>query len=488
MKASIYRLIFGLLFFTGFQAKAQDIFYSKEQKFSLKDADLNIVGWCGDRLYTYRASKEGYFLDAYNDSMRLLATVALDFFPKKIFETQFYATNESIVVLYQAIQHNEVVQYAARLDNRARMVGKPKALDSIKTGWFSTNREYYNAVGSADKSKIMIYSIGKRKNKKININTILFDKELNVLGRGAPFIEAGDDVTIEQTLLSNDGVLYLAGRPEDEYKRFSDNAWIFRLSPSGQQFDVVPLPLQGSEVSSIYMKLNDQTNEIYMGAYYSGIHSDDNNGVIYGVLPPIALEFSTFKKIPFDDELRNVSDERNKKRAFNDYEVRKIVVKNDGGFILVGENYTITTRSYNYGMGSGYYNYYNTGGYNNTTVREYHYGDIMVLSYDKDGTRKWHSFIRKDQNSTDDGGMFSSYALLNSGASLVFVYNDYSLSRSALSLAAIDIDGNLQMKKMNPSRAEVADWVTRTGKQTDLKELVIPVLRKDNLSFVRVAF
>jgi hypothetical protein len=173
MKTCIYKALFGLIFFIGFQAKAQDIFYSKAQKFTLQNGDLNIVGWCGDRLYTYRSSKEGYYLDAYNDSMRLLATVALDFFPKKIFETQFYATNESIVVLYQAIQHNEVVQYAARLDDKARIVGKPKALDSVKIAWFSSDKEYYNSVGSADRSKIMIYSIGRKKNKRVNINTIL---------------------------------------------------------------------------------------------------------------------------------------------------------------------------------------------------------------------------------------------------------------------------------------------------------------------------
>jgi hypothetical protein len=488
MKTCIYKALFGLLLFIGFQTNAQDIFYSKAQKFTLQNGDLNIVGWCGDRLYTYRSSKEGYYLDAYNDSMRLLATVALDYFPKKIFETQFYATSESMVVLYQAIQHNEVVQYAARLDDKARIIGKPKALDSVKIGWFSSNKEYYNSVGSADRSKIMIYSIGRKKSRKININTILLDKDLNVLGKGAPFIETNDDVNIDQALLSNDGMLYLAGSPEHEYKRFGDNAWIFRLSPNGQQFDVVPLPLTGSYVSPVYMKVNDQTNEIYLGAYYSDDKSDNNEGVIYGVLPPIALEFSTFKKIPFDEELRNVSDERNKKRAFNDYEVRKIIVKNDGGFILVGENYNIAVRSYNYGMGAGYYNYYNTGGYNNTTVREYHYGDVMVLSYDKDGNRKWHSFIRKDQNSTDDGGMFSSYAMLNSGASLVFLYNDYTLSKSVLSIAAIDIDGNLQMKKVNPSGIGLGDWVARTGKQTDIKEIVIPVLKKDNLSFARVAF
>lgn len=488
MKTWIYSVLVGFILLAALPAKSQDVFYSKEQKFTLKDGDFSVVGWCGDRLYTYRASKEGYYLDAYNDSMRLLATVALDFFPQKIYETQFYANEKGITVLYQAIQHNEVIQYAARLDDKARIVQKPKALDSVKIAWFGENKKYYSSEASQDRNKFMIYSVGKRKNKKVTINTILFDNELNLIAKGSPFINANDNVNFVQALLTKDGTFYMAGNPDNDYRHYNEDSWIFKLSPNGQQFDAIAMPLDGSYASPVYMQLNDQTNDVYVAAYYSDGQSGNNLGVVYGMLSPLALEFSTFKKIPFDADLINVSDERNKKKAFNDYDVKRIIVKNDGGFILIGENYFIDTRTYGYGTGMGYYNYYNSGFNNGTTVREYHYGDVMVLDYDKDGNRLWHNFIRKDQNSTDDGGMFSSYALLNSGATLVFLYNDYSSSKSTLSLAAVDVDGALQMKRMNPGRLANADWLPRSGKQIDVKEMLIPVLRKDNLSFVRVAF
>src|SRR6218665_2273011 len=122
MKSIIISILFLILAGSAGTAGAQNIFYSKEQKFTFQNGDFSVVGWCGDRLYTYRASKEGFYLDAYNDSMRLLATVALDFFPKKIYETRFFTTDDQIIVLYQAVQNNHVVQYAARLDSKARML------------------------------------------------------------------------------------------------------------------------------------------------------------------------------------------------------------------------------------------------------------------------------------------------------------------------------------------------------------------------------
>jgi hypothetical protein len=488
MKRNLLNVIFIMSCFAGLRTHAQDIFYSKEQKFTLQNADFNVVGWSGDRLYTYRASKEGYYLDAFNDSMRLLATVALDFFPKKIYETQFVANDNGIIVLYQAVQNNRVVQYAARLDNRARMMQKPIALDSVKMGWMAESKQYYSSAISPDKSKIMIYRVSSRKNKRITLNTILFDNNLKVLANGNPFIDGNNDLVVDQALLSNDGTLYLGASPDDNYKRFSNDAWVFKLSTNGQQFNVFPLPLAGKFMSKMYLRINDVTNDLYLAAFYASGKTDNMEGVVYGVLSAADTAFSIFKQIPFDDDLRNSADSRNKKKAFDDFDVRKLIVKNDGGFILVAEDYLITTRTYGYGSGLGYYNYYNTGGYNNTTVREYHYGDVMILNYDKDGNRKWQNFIRKDQNSQDDAGLFSSFALLNSGASLVFLYNDYTSSKSTLSLAAVDIDGNLQMKRMNTGRMTNADWLPRSAKQTDSRELLVPVLRKDNISFARVAF
>jgi len=487
MKRMIRNLLFLLLCLPALPSGAQGIFYSREQKFTLQNSDFNVVGWSGDRLYAYRASKEGYFLDAYNDSMRLLATVALDFFPKRIYETRFYATNDAIFVLYQAVQSNRVVQYAAKLDNRARMMQKPVALDSVKQGWMSEKRQYYSSVVSADKSKIMIYRVSSRKNKRITLNTILFDNNLNVLATGMPYVETNNDLSLVQTLLGNDGTLYLAGTPDEGYKKLNTDAWVFTLAPGAQQMQFVPLPLENMSVTGMYIRINEVTGDLHAAAYYAEGKSDNIDGIACGTLPAGASSFNTFRKIPFDDALRDLSDESNKKKAFNDYEVRDLILKNDGGFILVGESYYIATRSYGTGAGLGYYGYYNNG-YGGTIVREYHYGNVMVLDYDKDGKRNWANFLRKDQNSQDDGGMFSSYAMLNSGATLVFLFNDFSTTKTALTLAAVDVSGQLQLKRMNPGRMQNADWLPRSAKQTDTRELLVPVLKKDNISFARVAF
>lgn len=486
MKKLIVSAVLLLVFLQG-PAMAQDIFYSKEQKFTFQNSDFNVVGWSGDRLYTYRASKEGYFLDAYNDSMRLMATIALDFFPQKIYETRFYTMEDQIIVLYQAVQSNQVVQYAAKLDSRARLLQKPVALDSVKMGWLSSERQYYSSVMSNDKSKLIVFSLGKRKNNRQECSTILLDNALNILRKAHPSISSDNDFNLGQSLLGNDGTLYLSAFNGSDARSYSGNVWLLRLAPDGQEFRDISLPLGTDFASGSYIKANDAQAEIYFSAFYATKKSGNLDGLIYGVYDMKTDSFNIFKRLPFDDKLREAADDHNKKKAFNDYVVRNLIVKNDGGFILVGESYYMTTRTSMYGPGYGYYSWYNNG-YPSTSTREYHYGDIMVLDYDANGERQWQNFIRKEQYSQEDDGLFSSYAMLNSGASLVFLYNDFSTSKSTLNLAAVDVSGALQLKKMNPGRSAGADWLPRSGKQTDLRELMIPVLRRNSIGFARVVF
>src|SRR5690606_21168133 len=113
--------------------------------------------------------------------------------------------------------------------------------------------------------------------------------------------------------------------------------------------------------------------------------------------------------------------------------------------------------------------------YPDRTIYEYHYGDILVMDFDGAGSIQWHQFIRKDQYSQDDNGIFSSYAFLNSGSSLVFLYNDFNNRSSSIKVAALDAEGQLQMQPLNTGNIGNADWLPRRAVQVDRTTWVIPV-------------
>jgi hypothetical protein len=123
-----------------------------------------------------------------------------------------------------------------------------------------------------------------------------------------------------------------------------------------------------------------------------------------------------------------------------------------------------------------------------SNVREYHFKDIMVLSYDKDGAREWSSIIPKDQFSQEDGGIFSSYALLNTGGTLAFLFNDFSTDRSRMQLATITAGGKTDMHSFTADGNDYPDWMPRNAKQVAGRIIIVPCLHKKQICFAKVVF
>lgn len=487
----LWASLLALFFWTtlGNEARAQEVFLSKEQKFTFKDGDYSVLGWCGQRLYTYRASKEGYYLDGFNDSMRLMATVALDFFPKKIYETRFIVSGDKILVLFQAIQSNVLVQYAALLDDRAMLLQKPIAIDSVKTAWMASDRKYFDYVISADRSRVMLYRSSNRgSDKKVQFHNVLLDNGLNILSRNAPSLISKERLNIGSTVLGNDGSLFLHVSDGNNDRQFSDGSWLLRLRPGAGDFDTLSMPLERRYLSGALLKLDDAEQKLLMAAFYSNKKSGNTEGLFYATLDASRFELTESKALHFDERMRQSTEDRNKKKAFDDYVVRDIILKNDGGFLAVAESFYITSRSSSFN--GGYYGYYSWYGapYSRTYTTEYNYGDIMVLNYDAQGQMDWSRFVRKYQYSQEDEGIFSSYAQLNSGGSLVFLYNDFTGKKPGLSLVGIDNQGESQFKKWTGGPATKGDWMPRFAKQIGLRELLVPVLQNNSLWFARIAF
>lgn len=468
------------------QSVAQEVIYSQYEKFDLRTGDFSVVGKTGDRIYTYRASSEGFFLDAYNDSMEKLATVMLDFFPKKIYETRFVNYPDKIIVLYQAAESGKIVQYAALLDDRGRLQKGPLQLTSAKTGIWGPSRDYFSSAVSDDKRQIVVYGIAER-GDELEYTGIWIDDQLGILARSSATFRADNTVTRGDGFVDNTGTFFLPAYTPTGSHRYADQVWLLMLSRGARRFYAKELPINDRYITSIYMKLDQINQRIYTGGFYSDRKNGNYEGVVYTYFDLTDSTWQNRKMIAFDEQLRQATGERNLKRAFNDYQVKQMIIKKDGGFVLISEDFYVTTRTTTPGWGGFYYSYYYSP-FMNQNIREYNYGDIFTISYDGNGNREWHAFVRKKQYSQEDGGIFSSYGLINTGGTLGFLFNDFNTRSSRIQLASIDATGKVDMRSLAAGTANDPDWLPRSGKQTGLKEMVIPCLRRKQISFAKIVF
>ncbi len=475
--------ITGFLFLP-FLNYGQELTYSAYDKFDYRNGDYAVVGMVDGKLFNYRSTEDDYMLDVYNDSMRKIATVLLDFFPKKIYQIRFIAYSDKIIILYQALESNKVVQYAALLDRQGLLKGKPIELGHVKTGILGATKTYFSSVISENKKIFAIYSTNDN-DRELVLDTKWLNDSLTIIKRSKASLKVDDKIESGELNIANDGTIYMAGYKPVGSQNYAETYAILKLNMGATKFDFFNLPLNEKFAASGYMKIDNLNNTVYFGGFYSEHKNGSFDGVIYSCFDIASKTFMNTKFIPFDQSLINNAGARHVNHAFDNYEVKQLIIKKDGGFVLISEIHFVNTRS-NYTPSLGYYSFYSPP--TTTMVREYHYNDIMALSYNKNGEKEWNSFIPKEQYSQEDGGVFSSYALLNAGGSLAFLYNDYNRNHSRIQLATLDADGKTDIRPFNIDGNDNPDWIPKAAKQIGSRVLVIPCLNKKQICFAKVVF
>lgn len=478
-------LISGLQFCNN-KLQAQEVIYSTYDKYDARNGDHAVVGKVGDQLFTYRADKDGYYLDSWDDKMNKVATIILDFFPLKIQETQFIVYSDKIIVLYHANERGTVNQYAAKLDGRGLLQAPPLKIVSEKSGFFGSNTNFFSVAISDDKNGIAIYNT-KSKSSNLIISGKIFDSDLKLKRQFSSEYKGEKDQTTGSVLLSNSGTLYLTAYSGVGNKDYADKVMLLQLKSHENQFTASSLSLNGKFAASSYMKMDASNEKIYLVGFYSENRSGNFDGVFYAQYDVITNSYTNNKLLSFSLALRNQTGTTRISKAFNNYQVKDLIVMNDGGFVLLSESYFMSIRSSGYMP--GYYSYYYMSPMTATTnIREYNYGDILALSYSAEGALNWSTFIRKQQYSQEDNGMFSSYGFFNTGGSLGFLYNDYARNRSSIQLATIDGNGKLSTGSMAVGSVDDPDWIPRAGKQVAAREWVVPCLRKKQVCFAKIIY
>lgn len=485
MSRYLFKLCF-LCFLIGksISLNAQEIFYSKYEGFDFRSGEFSVVGKVGDRLYVYRGSSQGYYLDAYDSKMKRLATVVLDFLPERVMGTKFITYKDKMIVLYQVSEGNSVLVFATVLDNKGRISKEIVKVDEVHYDFLGGRSGLYNYAISDDKQVIGIYGVGLDKNV-LKAKVVRLDTALQIDGISNASFEADNNISFGEGLMTNRGDFLLPAFTPTGSRRYADRVWLLSLTEGSQVFESAELPLNNMYAAGTYMELDKSGKTIYIGGFYSDRKSGHYSGILYTAYNVNTRQFDGYKEIPFSERLRNAAGGTNKKRAFNDYSVKHLVVKNNGGFVMVAEDSYITTRN-NYSQGMGYYSWYYPS--MSVSVREYNFGDIMCISYNGEGEQEWVSFIRKYQYSQEDGGLFSSFALVNTGGSLGCLFNDFNISRSRIQLGSISAGGSVSVRALTGFNSEEPDWLPRSGKQVSVNEFVTPCLRRNQICFAKIVF
>jgi len=197
--------VLGFLFLVG---NAQKITYSEPEREDGRRTDFEIIGKIGNNFLVFKNNRSDNAICVYDNSMKLVERVNLDFMPDKWINADFIAYPDFSYMIYQYQRKSVVHCTMVKIDDKGKLMGEPVDLDTTQIGW-ATNNKIYNTVVSEDKQRIMIFKINSRNSRSFVFTTLLFNSEMKLIvdkqRLSLPMEERNDYFT--DFLLDNEGNL-----------------------------------------------------------------------------------------------------------------------------------------------------------------------------------------------------------------------------------------------------------------------------------------
>ncbi len=293
------------------------------------------------------------------------------------------------------------------------------------------NSGSFTCTISNDEKRILIYynlPYERGKNQKLSYH--IFDKDLNLLWEKNVTLPYENELfTVVDYDIHENGDLYLLSKifkekaKESKKRKPNYHYQIIAYTDEGAYKKEYPIILEGKFITDMKIAIN-QEGDIICGGFYSDNGTATINGSYFLKIDESTkfIVSKSFKEFGIDFITQNLTDNNKKKVQkrqdkgkdveLHKYDLEDIVLKEDGGAILVGEQFylrIVTSTDYQGNISTTYHYYYN---------------DIIVISIDPGGQIEWTEKIAKRQHTINDNGLYSSYALAIVENKLNFIFND----------------------------------------------------------------
>lgn len=297
----------------------------------------------------------------------------------------------------------------------------------IGFGWITTSATSDNAnelVLSRDSSFVAftnIISTGDKRNREESFNISVFDADLKILWKRIQKLPYPDkDLSITQTIISNDGTVYVLGRLYDKEKKKQSKGLpsydfkIFQITETGlNEFDL----RIGESIAPTDVRLyfpSESTSELLVSGFYT---DDQRRSGLQGVFFANGTKENGIEHIEihdFDAEFLEglISDraiEKDKGLESN-YDFGSLLYFGDGSLGFIAENRYVTVHTtYTNGRPSTYY--------------VYHSEDLVLVRFSTEGELLGLQKVPKNYQ-TRRGWAMVSYSLALHNDKVYLMFND----------------------------------------------------------------
>lgn len=396
--------------------------------------------------------------------------------------------------------------YVHKFDYSKNVITSSKELFSYDfSGFRKKDAGGIGVFATEDNSNVwVVYELPSKSITEQKFGFIVFDNQLNEIWRSdfdAAFEDG--DFNLQNTLLKSDGNIAIIGKKTNEKNKRKDPLKIdyilYNLNKDGEIIEQ-KIDLKNHSIVNLTLRQLPNNDIIVTGFYSNKDALKSIKGSFYKLYSSKTNEFTIEETKDFDFKFMTEGlTNREKKRASKNeakgketempnYIFKDLILKENGGAILIAEQYFVEVVStYNPNTKSYTHNYH------------YHYNDIITVSFDKNGDAEWSTRIPKKQVTINNNGFSSSYALVVNKDQLHFVFYDNidniiskssnpvnafnSRKKLSLCVTTLDSEGNFKKELLLTQKELQFSYTPRWTQQISDNELLLLAFRKKKHKF-----
>jgi hypothetical protein len=488
---------------------AQRIHYSDPGRDDYRQVNFEIIGKVSSNIVIYKNYRSKNDLSIFDNEMKLKDKINLDFLPDKLINVDFVPYPDFFYMIYQYQKRNIVYCNVVKMDAAGQKLVGPVEIDTTQIGGASDNK-IYSTIYSEDKQHIMVFKINKRNERNYFFTTLLYNDKMEFRKKSRLQVTMSKkDAVFSDFIVDNDGD-FVFTRCSRNGSRDNISRMDLMIKPAmADSFRVNDIPLTNNFLDEVKIKA-DNINKTYL---LSSLYYKQRRGNVEGLYIAIWDKAQNRVKAEnytiFNDELKEdaKSENTSAKTAFNDYFIRQVLPKKDGGFMIVAELFFTSSRGNNwnrydylyspYSMSpySSYNSYWSPYGMYGNPWNRWNYGsstryyseNIALFSFDPNASIEWSNILHKsqfDDNSSDA----LSYLIYNTGGEINFLYNQLERRVRLLSEQSVTPNGSVKRSPTLKNLDKDFEFLPKYGKQVGARQVVMPCMYRNYICFAKIDF
>ncbi len=458
------------------------VFYTEAQKISISpeldtrnDITFDLLGKIDDKIVALRDKGSKKVLNIYDENLFRYSEKTLSFENKKTEIIASIKANNSFTIIYEINIKNKNYIKAKTFNKTGTQ------LDSLNIKSYNSSfssRKYFYVV-SENNSMVLLYRIDN--NSEMELTVINLKKSKIIYDKKVKFEDIRLNFDYRQVELTNKGDIYFA---------FEKKASLFNKSEHKILIKAF-YPLNGNKkqkrkilkFNSANLKLKyDNKNEILnIAGLITKLYEVKSIGYyVYQYSNQLNL-INGYKNYFTKELLKEYYKLESKKQQkyIRNLKLKDIVLRNDSGLVLLIEKIEIIKRNNNTYYSRRQYLYGDT---------DYHYGNIIIVSVHETGEEYWSKIIPKNQISSNDFGMYSSFFFFNTSSYLNIIFNDEIKKNNQIIMYTVNPIGKMQRKSIFSTDTYNINLTMNKAIQISSSKIILPSYKKDKLKLVLIIF